>query len=86
VPYIIGLTGGIASGKSKIGERLAKKGAGVVNCDLVGHQVYLPETKGHQMVVEEFGKEVLDEEGKIDRKALGKIVFGNQVLLKLKLI
>jgi phosphopantetheine adenylyltransferase / dephospho-CoA kinase len=79
VPYIVGLTGGIASGKSKIGERLAKKGAGVVNCDLVGHQVYLPGTKGHQMVVEEFGKEVLDEEGKIDRKALGKIVFGNQV-------
>ncbi|CAB3363699.1 Hypothetical predicted protein [Cloeon dipterum] len=77
-PYIIGLTGGIASGKSKIGERLAKKGCGVIDCDLIGHQVYTPGSKGFQMVVEEFGKEIVDNEGKINRRALGKIVFGNQ--------
>jgi len=41
--------------------------------------VYLPGTKGHEMVVNEFGKEVLDEEGKINRRALGTIVFGNKV-------
>ncbi|XP_059478209.1 bifunctional coenzyme A synthase [Neocloeon triangulifer] len=81
-PHLIGLTGGIASGKSKIGERLEKKGCGVINCDLIGHQVYEPGTKGLQILVDEFGKDILDDEGKVNRRALGKIVFGSKERLE----
>lgn len=81
-PYVIGLTGGIASGKSAIGDRMERLGAGVINCDLLGHEVYLPGTKGHDLIVKEFGEQILSPDGFVDRKALGKIVFADKACLE----
>ena len=75
-PYIIGLTGGSACGKTKISEYLEGLGAGVINCDKLGHQAYAPGTNGFTKVVETFGKELINENGTIDRSKLGKLVFG----------
>ncbi|XP_031548868.1 bifunctional coenzyme A synthase-like [Actinia tenebrosa] len=77
-PYIIGLTGGIASGKSAISKRLEKLGAAVINCDLLGHLAYAPGKKAYGQIVESFGEEVLANDGTINRKALGTIVFADK--------
>ena len=60
-PYVIGLTGGSASGKTNISNYLASLGAGVVNCDLLGHKAYAPGTKGFENVVQAFGPDVVKE-------------------------
>ena len=80
-PYIIGLTGGSASGKSSVGRRVAGRGWGVVDCDKLGHLAYSPGQPAHAKVVQEFGQGVLAEDGTIDRRALGSIVFGDQARL-----
>ena len=80
-PYIIGLTGGSASGKSSVGRRVAGRGWGVVDCDKLGHLAYSPGQPAHARVVQEFGQGVLAEDGTIDRRALGSIVFGDQARL-----
>jgi dephospho-CoA kinase len=74
---VIGLTGGIASGKSTISAALADRGATIVDADKVGHEVYKPGSEGWQKVVDAFGQQVVAENGEIDRKALGAIVFGD---------
>jgi len=74
---VIGLTGGIASGKSTVSSALAERGATVVDADKVGHEVYRPDTEGWQRVVGAFGQSIVAENGEIDRKALGAIVFGD---------
>jgi dephospho-CoA kinase len=74
---VIGLTGGIASGKSSVGAILRKLGVRVVDADQIAHRVYLPETPGYTRVVQEFGAGILDSDGHIDRKRLGEIVFQN---------
>lgn len=73
--YIIGLTGGIACGKTSIGARLEKLGAAVINCDQLGHRAYLPGTATFEQVVERFGSDVVSKEGTINRAALGAKVF-----------
>jgi dephospho-CoA kinase len=75
--FVIGLTGGIASGKSTISRALAERGATVVDADRVGHEVYKPGTRGWQAVVDAFGQGVVALDGEIDRRALGAIVFGD---------
>lgn len=77
-PYIIGLTGGIASGKSSVALKLRSLGAALVNCDKIGHDLYEPGQRCFELVVENFGESILKEDGTIDRKALGKIVFGDK--------
>ena len=72
---IIGLTGGIGSGKSTAAKILAEFGAKVIDADKVAHEVFNPGTEGLQVVVETFGEGVLNSNGEIDRKKLGKIVF-----------
>ena len=72
---IIGLTGGIGSGKSTAAKILAEFGAKVIDADKVAHEVFNPGTEGLQVVVETFGEGVLDSNGEIDRKKLGEIVF-----------
>lgn len=72
---IIGLTGGIGSGKSEIAAYLKELGAAVIDADKVGHEILNPGAPGWQKVVEAFGKEICDSEGRIDRKKLAKIVF-----------
>jgi len=75
---VIGLTGGIASGKSTAAERLGALGAVVIDADRVGHRVYDPDTLGFEKVVNEFGHDLVAADGTIDRKILGGKVFGNQ--------
>lgn len=74
---VIGLTGGIASGKSTISAALSERGASVVDADKVGHDVYRPGSEGWQKVVDAFGQQIVSPDGEIDRKALGGIVFGD---------
>ncbi|KAL1238518.1 Bifunctional coenzyme A synthase [Trichinella spiralis] len=82
-PFIIGLTGGIASGKSKIAEYLNHWGACVIDCDKIGHQSYSPNTAVYEKLVNTFGKRIVNQcTGEIDRGCLGKIVFSNPAALK----
>lgn len=74
---IIGLTGGIGSGKSVVGRMLAELGAHVVDTDKVGHRVYAPGSEGFTRIVETFGRAVVAADGTIDRKKLGAVVFGD---------
>jgi dephospho-CoA kinase len=78
----IGLTGGIASGKSTVARYLQQLGAHVIDADRLGHQVYQPNTPGFTSVVAAFGPEVLGPDGEIDRRALGARVFGAPEQLK----
>lgn len=72
---VIGLTGGILSGKSTISKMLNERGAVVIDADKVGHEAYTPHTLVWQEVTDAFGKDILTENGEIDRKKLGEIVF-----------
>uniref|UniRef100_A0A3B5AUT5 Bifunctional coenzyme A synthase n=1 Tax=Stegastes partitus TaxID=144197 RepID=A0A3B5AUT5_9TELE len=82
LPYVIGLTGGSGSGKSSIARRLEALGAVRIDCDKLGHEVYQPGAAGYHRVLEEFGADVLNEDKTINRRALGRKVFGNQERLK----
>ena len=74
---VVGLVGGIASGKSTVAKMLASLGADVVDADSLGHRVYEPGSACYDEVVEAFGEDVVGaEDGRIDRKKLGAKVFG----------
>ncbi|WP_435741468.1 dephospho-CoA kinase [Nocardioides sp. SYSU DS0663] len=75
----VGLTGGIASGKSTVSAILAELGAVVIDGDLLAREVVERGTPGLARVVETFGDEVLTADGDLDRPALGAIVFGDEV-------
>jgi dephospho-CoA kinase len=75
---MIGLTGGIGSGKSTVASLLAERGARVIDADRVAHEVYAPGTEGFDRIVERFGENVVGEDGAIDRAALGAIVFRDE--------
>ncbi len=79
---VIGLTGGIGSGKSTASETMAKLGAVVIDADKVGHEAYLPNTDTWQALVKEFGKGILTADNTIDRKKLGALVFSHPDNLK----
>lgn len=74
---VIGLTGGISSGKSTVSKFLAHLGAVVIDADKVGHEVFKPGTKAWQEVVDAFGQGIISADGTIDRRKLGEIVFSN---------
>ncbi|XP_052845475.1 LOW QUALITY PROTEIN: bifunctional coenzyme A synthase [Drosophila gunungcola] len=76
-PHIIGLTGGIASGKSKMAERLGGMGAHVIDCDKVAHDVYEPGQVCYERIVQHFGKGIVAADGRIDRSKLGPLVFAD---------
>ena len=78
---IIGLTGGIASGKSTAAKLLGELGAYVIDADKLGHRAYEPNTEAFDAVVAEFGDDVVGEDGQIDRRALGGKVFGDDAAL-----
>jgi phosphopantetheine adenylyltransferase/dephospho-CoA kinase len=75
--FAIGLTGGIASGKSLVSSLLAERGAVVIDADRLGHEAYRAGTDCFDRVVAEFGRDVVGTDGEIDRKALGGKVFGD---------
>ena len=74
----VGLTGGVASGKSTVAALLAERGAVVVDSDVLAREVVEPGTPGLAAVVEAFGPEVLTADGTLDRPALGRQIFGDQ--------
>jgi dephospho-CoA kinase len=74
---IIGLTGGIASGKSIVAGILEEMGAVVIDADQLARDVVKPGTDQYQAIVETFGEKVLQPDGTLDRKALGRIVFAD---------
>uniref|UniRef100_A0A2P2I061 Bifunctional coenzyme A synthase n=1 Tax=Hirondellea gigas TaxID=1518452 RepID=A0A2P2I061_9CRUS len=76
-PYIIGLTGGSASGKSSIAKRLSEKGVTVIDCDKLGHRAYRKGTNCYHKLVSTYGVGILKEDEEINRKALGAQVFGD---------
>ncbi|PNI07191.1 dephospho-CoA kinase [Arthrobacter sp. AFG7.2] len=79
----IGLTGGIASGKSVVASRLRERGAVLVDADALSREVVEPGTEGLQRVVAEFGGDVLGADGRLDRPKLGALVFGDPARLAL---
>jgi dephospho-CoA kinase len=74
----VGLTGGVASGKSTVAALLRELGAVVVDSDTLAREVVEPGTPGLAAVVEAFGPGVLTTDGRLDRPALGAVVFGDQ--------
>jgi dephospho-CoA kinase len=78
---VIGLTGGIGSGKSTVTQFLAELGAVIVDLDKVGHEALRKGSQAWEQVVSEFGKDILTAGGNIDRSKLGKIVFNNHEAL-----
>ncbi|MFC1944252.1 dephospho-CoA kinase [Chloroflexota bacterium] len=72
---VIGLIGGIGSGKSTVARMLSSLGAVLIDADKVGHEAYLPHTETWQQVVDAFGTHILGPDETIDRAKLGGIVF-----------
>jgi dephospho-CoA kinase len=73
----IGLTGGIASGKSLVARELGERGALIIDADRLAREVVEPGTPGLTAVVDRFGPEILGVDGRLDRPALGRIVFAD---------
>ena len=72
---VIGLTGGIGSGKSTVSQFLMELGAVILDADKVGHEAFKPNTEAWREVVAAFGRQILTPGGEVDRKKLGEIVF-----------
>ena len=75
---VIGLTGGIGSGKSTVAGFLAELGAVVIDADKTGHEVLETDSSARQQIMAAFGQQVFAPEDRIDRKKLGDIVFKNR--------
>ena len=74
---LLGLTGGIAAGKSTVAAMFAARGAIVIDADCIGHELQAPGTPCYREIVASFGHEILDPAGRIDRRRLGAQVFGD---------
>ena len=74
---LVGLTGSIATGKSTVSAMFAHEGARVIDADLLSREVVMPGQPAYARIVEEFGRQVVQEDGSLDRKALGAIVFAD---------
>jgi dephospho-CoA kinase len=75
--FLVGLTGGIASGKSTVSAMLERLGAEVIDADLVAREVVEPGTRGLAEIVSIFGDEILDADGSLSRAALSQLVFAD---------
>lgn len=73
----VGLTGGIASGKSTAAQHLVKHGMELIDADVIAREVVLPGTPTWKKIVEHFGLSILDDQGFIDRSKLGRVVFAD---------
>lgn len=78
----VGLTGGIACGKSAVGDMLAVRGAKVIQADRISHQLMRPGNAAYDEVVHRFGRGILKPDGEIDRQALAAIVFADKARLE----
>lgn len=79
---VIGLTGGIASGKSSVAKILERLGAAVIDADALAREVVAPGEPAYQAIVAEFGEEVLAPDRTINRRALGRMVFADPEALR----
>ena len=79
---IVGLTGGIVSGKSTVAKMFKSLGAKIIDADKLGHSIILPHRPAWEKIIRLFGKDILRNDLTIDREKLSKIVFTNQTLLK----
>ncbi|RIL71929.1 dephospho-CoA kinase [Staphylococcus devriesei] len=75
MPKVIGLTGGIATGKSTVSELLTAFGFKVVDADIASRKAVAKESKGLEQIKEQFGDEAITEDGEMDRKYMGDLVF-----------
>ena len=80
--HTIGLTGSIGAGKSTVARYLEHRGYPIVDADQLGHEAYLPSNACFQDVLSTFGQQVVAEDGTIDRKELGRIVFADSTKLQ----
>jgi len=80
---IIGLTGGIASGKSTISKILKDLGAHIIDADIIARKVVGKGQKAYNKIVQSFGEEILQDDGELNRKKLGDIVFSDKTKLDL---
>ena len=78
---IIGITGGIASGKSTVTEFLRQQGYQVIDADQLAHELQEPGGRLYQALLSTFGSSILQEDGRLDRPKLGAMIFGNPELL-----
>jgi dephospho-CoA kinase len=78
----VGLTGGLASGKTFVAGQLAELGCHVIQADRLGHEVLRRGGEAYDAVIREFGRGILAPDGEIDRKALGKLVFADPARLE----
>jgi dephospho-CoA kinase len=78
----VGLTGGLASGKTFVAGQLAELGCHVIQADRLGHEVLRRGGEAYDGVIREFGRGILAPDGEIDRKALGKLVFADPARLE----
>jgi dephospho-CoA kinase len=74
---VIGLTGGIGTGKSEAARHMVCQGAKLIDADVVGHEAYQPHAEAWRRVVEAFGEGILGPDNQIDRRSLGAIVFSD---------
>uniref|UniRef100_A0A8D0BKP7 Dephospho-CoA kinase domain-containing protein n=1 Tax=Salvator merianae TaxID=96440 RepID=A0A8D0BKP7_SALMN len=81
--FLVGLTGGIASGKSTVVSVLRELGCAVIDADVIARQVVQPPFQAYQRIVQAFGPEILLESGEINREALGSIIFSQPEKRKL---
>ena len=77
LPYVIGITGGICSGKSTLTAYLAEKDVTVIDCDKLGHVAYLPGQPAYKALVEEFGQGIVAKDGTIDRPVITGLLISN---------
>jgi dephospho-CoA kinase len=82
VMLVIGLTGGIATGKSTVSKLLKDKGVPIIDADILARKVVDRGTPGLKAIVAYFGEEVLKDDGTLDRKKLGSIIFNDEVKRK----
>lgn len=76
---VVGLTGGIASGKSTVSKMLSQVGFPIVDADLVAHRLQQPGQPGFERLVDHFGRGILTGGGELDRSRLGQLAFGDPV-------
>lgn len=77
MPKVIGLTGGIATGKSTVSELLTAYGFKIVDADIAARKAVAKGSKGLEQVIAQFGEEAITEEGEMDRKYMGELVFNH---------
>ncbi|KAG2460631.1 DCAKD protein, partial [Polypterus senegalus] len=75
--FLVGLTGGIGSGKSTVSAMLCQLGCPVIDADLIAREVVLPGRAAHTLIVQHFGTEILLPTGEINREMLGSLIFSN---------